>query len=935
MTPVEWQIVKRLFDACLNAPPEARAKVLAEADVPEAIRTETARLLNNLDGANDSFLQAPEAIQEVFRAPTRLAVGERLGPYEIVALIGRGGMGEVYRAHDSRLRRDVAIKVSAAQFSERFEREARAIAALNHPNICHLYDVGPNYLVMELVEGPTLAERLKQGAAPLETAIGIAKQIADALEAAHDKGIVHRDLKPANLKITPEGVVKVLDFGLAKPVSEPSQFEDKSSLSTEAMSLTQAGAILGTTAYMAPEQARGNVTDKRADIWAFGVVLYELLTGRRPFHGDDTMEILASVVRDQPNFSVVPQKFQRLLQRCLEKDPRTRLRDIGDAIPMLEDAPNAPAGAGTFHRVAYLVAISALSLALLGLTIMHFRGPLGAEPIRFQVPPPANSAFDIYLALSPDGRRLAFTASGANGVVRIWIRDLGTLEARVLNGTEGAASIIWSPDSTAIAFAVGQQLKKIDVVGGPAQTLCDSPNAIGSGAWSKAGVIVFGGRGAGPLRQVSEVGGAPSPVTVLDSVGYHSFPSFLPDGRHFIYYLSAGGSENQGIYLGSLDSKPEVQHSQRLVATRYGAVYAPSVSGGSGQILFLRDGTLMALPLDAKRLQITGDATPVAERVGNTNQYGNFSASNNGGLAYRTGSVGNTQFTWLDRKGKALGTVGEAGQYTTLRLSPDATRAAVRRSPSGDLSLLEFARGGSTRFTFTQAGVNDSPVWSQDGRYIVFKSNRSGRYDLYRKASNGTGEDEILLRSDQDKTPTSISHDGRFLLFSSADPKTAQDIWVLPLEGDRKPIPFLSTAFDESLGAFSPDGHWIAYVSNESGPIEVYVLPFTPPGPGGAARGAAAGKQQVSNGGSAGATPFWRADGKELYYRSPSGVVMAVDVSANPAFQHGTPHRLFDALANYLVDGTPDAERFLVGLPPDSGPQAITVVLNWQSALKK
>jgi len=573
------------------------------------------------------------------------------------------------------------------------------------------------------------------------------------------------------------------------------------------------------------------------------------------------------------------------------------------------------------------------ALAAVAVSVVHFReqAPV-AEPVRFQVPPPAKNNFDIYLALSPDGRRLAFTATGTDGLIRIWVRDLETLEARPINGTEGAQSLFWSPDSRTIAFGLANQVKKVDVAGGPPLTLCDSPNTVGSGAWSKSGMIVFGGRGAGPLRQVSEAGGAPSPVTELDSGGYHSFPSFLADGRHFIYYRSAGGPEKAGIYLGSLDSKANEQSSKRLVATSFGAVYGPASNGGSGRVLFLREGTLMAQPFDDKRLELAGEAVPVAEHVGSTNQYGNFSAAANGSLAYRTGSAGNTQLTWLDSQGKALNPVGEPGQYASLALSPDATRAAFRRAGGGDLWLMEFAHGVSTRFTFTQQGLNDYPVWSPDGKYVVFASNRSGRHELYRKAANGAGEDELLLQTDQDKFPTSWSRDGRFLLFSSTDPKTGLDLWVLPLDGDRKPTPFLRTEFQEGYGAFSPDGHWIAYLSTESGSTEAYVRPFTPPGSG--TPGAAAGKWQVSKGGSLAATPFWRADGKELYYRSQA--LMAVDVNASPTFQSGAPHRLFDALATFVVDAAADGKRFLVSLPQqESGPQAITVVLNWQAALKR
>ena len=610
-----------------------------------------------------------------------LSAGTRLGPYEILAPIGAGGMGEVYRATDTRLHREVAVKVSAERFSERFEREAKAIAALNHTNICTVHDVGPNYLVMELVEGPTLAERIKQGPIPLDEALKIARQIGEALEAAHEKGVVHRDLKPGNVKIKPDGTVKVLDFGLAKMDGGYATASENSPTLT--MGETKAGVILGTAAYMAPEQARGKQVDKRADIWAFGVVLNEMVTGKRLFGGEDLSEVLASVIKEEPRWDVVPPKLQRLLKACLEKDPKRRLRDIGDAWRLLEEppaplaAPSRSPGPGKRIGTAGWIAAGVFALAAGGVSVVHFReqAPV-AELVRFQVPPPAKNNFDIYLALSPDGRHLAFTATGTDGLIRIWVRDLETLEARPLNGTDGAGSLMWSPDSRAIAFGMGNQLKKVDIAGGPPLTLCDSPNTVGSGAWSKSGVVIFGGRGAGPLRQVSEAGGAASPVTALEGGGYHSFPSFLPDGRHFIYYRSAGGPEKQGIYLGSLDAKPNEQSSKRLVATSFGAVYGPSSNGGTGRVLFLREGTLMAQPFDDKRLELAGEAVPVAEHVGSTNQYGNFSAAANGSLVYRTGSAGNTQLTWLDSQGKALNPVGESGQYARHG-------ACSRRNPCG------------------------------------------------------------------------------------------------------------------------------------------------------------------------------------------------------------------------------------------------------------
>jgi Tol biopolymer transport system component len=884
-----------------------------------------------------------------------LSTGYRLGFYEIRAPIGAGGMGEVYRAGDTKLKRDVALKILPEAFARdadrmlRFQREAEVLASLNHPNIASIYGVeessGTRALVMELAPGPTLAERISDGPIPEDEAIHIARQIAEALEYAHEKGVIHRDLKPANVKITPEGAVKILDFGLAKALSgdDSAITGDAGNSPTLTMGATKAGVILGTAAYMSPEQARGKNVDRRADIWAFGVVLAEMLTGKRLFRGEDMSEILASVIKEEPRWETVPERFRPLLRRCLEKDPRRRLRDIGDAMALLEATatPIAVQSAAAPARrpwAAWTAAVLffVLAAAAVPFSVAHLREkPAVAQPMRFEIPAPPKASFEVYTSLSPDGRRLAFTAYSPDGVPRIWIRDLETLQARQLAGTENPASLWWSPDSRYVAFGRGQQLKKIDVAGGPAQTLCESKNAVGSGAWSKSDVIVFGGRGTGPLQQVSSAGGTPSPLTQLDTARqetFHSFPSFLPDGRHFVYFRRSSNVENSSISLGSLDAKPEEQNSKRLIPSQFSAAYAASSTPGAGHLLFLRDGTLMAQAFDEEKLELTGEPVPVAEQVGSSNQYGNFSASANDVLAYRTGAAGTLQLTWFDRNGKSLGTVGEPSLFARLALSPDSTRAAVRRSTaSGDLWLMDFMRGVSTRFTFDPS-QNDFPVWSPDGSRIVFHSNRGSRFDLYQKASNGAGTEELLLKSDQDKTPTAFSRDGRFLLFSSQDPKNGTDLWVLPMEGDRKPVPVLQTEFNERNAMFSPDMRWIAYGSNESGRAEVYVRPFAAPGSG---TSATSGKWQVSKDG--GDFPHWRQDGKELYFRLPGGAVMAVQVTPTPTtFEAGVPHVLFNYPAQAGVEPAPDGNRFLVeAFQQDQAAAPITVVLNWQSALRK
>jgi len=574
-----------------------------------------------------------------------LAAGTKLGPYEILALIGAGGMGEVYRARDPRLGRDVAIKVSNAEFSERFAREARSIAALNHPNICTLYDVGPSYLVMEFVEG-----RSPQGPLPLDEALRIAAQIRDALEAAHEKGIVHRDLKPANIMITPAGTVKVLDFGLAKAV-EPEPTANPETSPTLTMRATKMGMILGTAAYMSPEQARGQTVDKRADIWAFGVVLYELLTGRGPFADEDIAGTLAAVIHKEPDLTQAPEKVRRLLRRCLEKDPKKRLRDIGDAWELLDDVEqtHGPSGGAGFSLRNGLVITSVAIVLALALSFLAYRH-LTEETrvLKVSVLPPDKAAFNgnSLPAVSPDGRRVAFVAT-LDGKDQLWVRDLDSLAARALTGTDGADDPFWSPDSRSIAFFADGKLKKIEVAGGPALTLCDAARSFG-GTWSKNGVIVFAVGNVSTFR-VPAAGGSATPVTSPDRASGevdHRFPWFLPDGRHFLYTAFDRDIEKTGVYAGDLDSK-----NRKLVVAAYSnAVYAPP-----GYLLFVRERTLMAQPFDAGKLQTTGDAVPVAEQIdsaGPAVQH-QFSASQNGVLAYTSGrGAGNLQLTWFDRSGK-------------------------------------------------------------------------------------------------------------------------------------------------------------------------------------------------------------------------------------------------------------------------------------------
>jgi len=879
-----------------------------------------------------------------------LTAGDRLGPYEVLASLGAGGMGEVYRAHDTKLDRDVAIKVLPAALAQdperlaRFEREAKVLASLNHPNIAQIYGIEDRALVMELVDGQTL-----QGPLPLDTALNYVRLIADALEAAHDKGIIHRDLKPANIMITPAGVVKVLDFGLAA-VAQSSDPSNPANSPTLTISPTRAGMILGTAGYMSPEQARGKPVDKRADIWAFGVVLFEMLTGKPLFEGDTVSDTLAQVLTKEPDWAQVPAKVRRLLKKCLEKDPKKRLRDIGDAWELLEDAPASTASSRSrFSWVAWGVA-GMLLVALVALVFVHFREKTTVkEMVRFDISAPANTTFGNDAAtVSPDGRKIVFVATRADRKPMLWVRSLDSEEARLLAGTEDATLPFWSPDSRFLAFASGGKLKRIEATGGPAQTLCDAPTVVG-GFWTSDNRIVFGS--LGPLQQVSAAGGIPTPLTALDhsrNEQYHVFPAMLPDGHHFIYWRASIPQENGGIYVGSLDAKPEQQSTKKLLPDATPAVYVPSPLAGDapGFLLFVRGaeqssaasgGTLMAQPFDSKRLELSGEAVSIAEQV---LARGGFSASATGVLAFGIGGIqGSTQLAWYDQKGNVLSTAGETGEYQSLALSPDQTRVAYERAL--DLWLFDFARGVNTKFTFGNPSY--TPAWSADGSRIVFMSVRGNGWGIYQKASNLAGQEELLFQSPDPKgQPPDLTHDGKFLMYNalSSDGKQG-DLWILPMSGpaaDRKPRSFLRTEFEEGAGRFSPDVRWVAYQSNQSGKTEVYVLPFDESNPGSSAAG---GLHQVSKDG--GRDVHWSGNGKELFYLAPDGYLMSVEVNAaGGAFQTGAPQRLFKSpgagRGSWDVSG--DGKRFLIAAPPASGAASSAsrpfhVVVNWTQLLKR
>ena len=870
--------------------------------------------------------------------------GDSIAHYRITSKLGEGGMGEVWRASDTKLNRDVAIKVlpeavaTNADRMARFQREAQVLASLNHPNIAAIYGVEDGALVMELVEGPTLAERIAQAPVPLEEALGLARQIGDALEAAHEKGVIHRDLKPANIKLTADGRVKVLDFGLAKAMAGDASSGDAANSPTLTMRATVAGVILGTAGYMAPEQAKGKAVDKRADIWAFGVVLYEMLTGEALFGGETVSDTLAAVLTRDPDLERVPAPVRKLLRSCLEKDPKRRLRDIGDAWRLVEEAPVAPAVTAERARpVAWMVA-AGLALIAVALAFVHFReAPAQAPLVRFSVPPPEKGSFGEWLALSPDGRHLAFTGAGSDGVWRVWVRSFDALEPRPLAASEESSTItvFWSPDSRFLVFQSGGKLKKIDLAGGPPQTLCDAPTVMLGGSWNADGVILFGSN-SGPIMRVSSAGGTASPVTRLEqsrNEGLHTDPVFLPDGIHFLYFRHSGKPEDEGVFAGSLQAGPGEQSLKRVAATDYSPAYAPPRGGGPGYLLFLREGSLLAQQFDTGRLETVSETVPVADQIGVSISRAFFSVSGNGVLAYRTGSASVMQLKWYDREGHVLGNAAEGADYQDVSISPDGSRLAYDRSTQGPLRqiwILDIRRGIHSRFTFVPDGAH-SPVWSPDGLRMAFAAeSRNAIY--FQNVVNG-GDPKRVSEPGM-LNLSGWSPDGRFLLYTQA--RHGYDIMALPDSaggGERKPLAIADSEANEMHGQVSPDSRWVAYDSNETGRSEIYIRPF-PPG------GDRSGKWQISANG--GQQPRWRGDGKELFYIAPDGGLMAVDVKTQPALQPATPHTLFttpsitgNSLA-FQYDVTRDGKRFIVVAPSVSAvPAPATVVQNWQTELKK
>jgi Tol biopolymer transport system component len=888
-----------------------------------------------------------------------LAAGTRLGSYEVVAQIGAGGMGEVYRAHDSKLGRDVAIKVLPANFVNdperlsRFQREARMLAALNHPNIATIYGLeqsgGTSYLVMELVPGETLQERVKRdGPVPVEEALAVAKQIAEALEAAHEKNIIHRDLKPANVKVTPEGKVKVLDFGLAKAFAGDTANDDPSNSPTLSAAATMQGVTLGTAAYMSPEQARGKECDKRTDIWAFGCVLYELLTGKRAFDGEDTTEILAAVVKTEPDWTrlpaTTPVKVVDLLRRSLQKDKTLRLRDAGDARIEIQEALSAPSSVSPgiaapakgvralgWRGLILGVGISVFAAVIASLATWNLK-PSPPQPVTrtaINLPPGQQLAGldnGPSLAISPDGTHLAYVAR-QGGVQQIYVRAMDSLEVKAIPGTEGAATPFFSPDGQWLGFFANRKLMKVSLNGGTTLALATAP-FDGGAAWSSQGTIAFSPSNASALQQVSDVGGALKPLTSLGKGdGSHRWPDFLPGGKDVLFASGTAGAmfsnAQVGVQYAGTDKRQYL--IQGGLFPRYAA---------SGHLVYAQGGILMAVPFDPQRLTITGAGVPVAEGVmqSPTNGYAQFSLSATGSLVFVPGGVQAAQvrMVWVSRNGAEQPLAAPANTYLNPRLSPDGRRLAVGiLRQDSQVWQFDFSRETLTRFTF-EGTVNGYPAWTPDGKRIAFISNKEGPLNVFWQLADGSGGLERLTASDDLQTPSSWSPDGKMLAFNEITPTTGIDILVLR-QGDRKTQPFLQTPFNESAPRFSPDGRWLAYVSDESGRYEVYVQPY--PGPGG--------KWQISTEG--GSEPVWNPNGRELFYRS-GDKMMAVDIATQPGFTVGKPRMLFEGpyqptpvtFPNY--DVSPDGQRFLMLKHVDQAqatPTQINVVLNWFEELKQ
>jgi serine/threonine protein kinase len=867
-------------------------------------------------------------------------IGAQVGSYRIDARLGEGGMGVVYRATDTKLNREVAIKVLGdhlfdANARRRFQREAQMASALNHPHILTVYDVGEHadrqYLVTELVDGGTLQDWAQAEPHRWRAVVELMLGVADALAAAHDASILHRDVKPANILITKTGYAKLADFGLARLVED----DEARARGTRH---TATGAVVGTAAYMSPEQALGRKLDARSDIFTFGVVLYELLAGRHPFAGESDVVMLQAVIHAQPPPlpDEIPEALKSVVEKTLEKEPNDRYQSMRELVvdlrriarrssASLPQAKPAPRRTVTWLPWGIAAAAVAAFIVVVGLGALRRGAVAPTEPSEFAILAPDDTTFDerptnqtlTGPSLSSDGRRLAFAATDKDGVSRLWLRDLSSLAARPLNGTEAAEAPFWSPDGRSLGFFSGGKLRRIDIAGGPAQVLADAPLHIGA-VWTPDGTIVYC-PGPGPLLRVPATGGTAMPLTRLDP-GFiaDAFPQMLPDGRHVVF-VAARTPTDGDLAVASLDSPEATTSIPRSGVAPNGLVgYA-----APGYLLLLREGVLLAQPFDAARLALRGDAVPIANDVNSA------TVAQNGTLVYRRGRVlGLTEIAWRDRSGASLGTVASAGLYRSIALSPDGTRLAFDTlgTPTWpDVWVIDLQRGVTSRFTFGPMG-SIRPVWSPDGRTIAFNSGEPGAGEIYRRAANSASSAERLLELHANGGPTDWSADGRFLVYDRLDPKTANDVWVLPLDGGAEPRALLHESYNESQAQFSPDGRWIAYVSDESGIAQVYVQSFPD----------LTGKWQISRGGT---QPRWARGGKELFYLALDRKLVAVSYESADTFEIGKTEVLFETKLPPAVDHhtyavAPDG-RFLLDTPVAEASAPLTLVQNWTALLKK
>ena len=892
-----------------------------------------------------------------------LASGTRLGPYDITVQIGVGGMGEVYRATDTNLKRAVAVKVlpeSVAADSERlarFQREAEVLASLNHPNIAAIYGLeradGISALVMELVEGPTLADRIAQSAIPLDEALPIARQIAEALEAAHEQGVIHRDLKPANIKVRPDGTVKVLDFGLAKAIqgagtgtASGAGVSYSRTITSPAM-MTDVGIILGTAAYMSPEQARGKPADTRSDIWAFGVVLAEMASGQRLFDGETISDTIAAVLTREPDFDGIPPALRRLVRLCLAKDPRERLRHIGDAMALVDDS-SPTAAPGRARRVwtwAYATSLIGFAVMAMAVAWLAFRPRIVDDTVaRFYVDAPPGTAFNYTYtasAISPDGRQMVFRVATATEAPALWLRPLDTLMGRRIAGTDGADFPFWSTDGRSVGFFSAGKLKRVDVSGGSPIVLCDASDAdvmTTGGSWNADGVIIFGAPQG--VYRVSASGGVPTLIATVNGssgeTGYGA-PQFLPGGDRFLMFVRNEDPTQAGQYVSSLKHPNE---RNLLLATRNKVIFVPNEGGDSSYVLYLQDRTLLARRVDRRTLALIGDPVPMASNVAlfPPGFHASFWSSASGSLlAYRTESSDKPRLTWIFPDGKRQSETGTEDFYTHVRISPNGSRAAMELADGTgnmDVWTWDFARRVKTRQTFDPK-PDRSPTWAPNGHELAFSSLRTGVWQIFRKDVGSGQPEEQLTTGAGDKIVPDWSHDGRYLLFIQIGTTTAEDIWALPLDGDRRPFPVVQTPAIDTNPALSPDGRWVAYESSQSGRPEVLVTHFPRSGPPVDAKSP---WWQVSTQG--GSRPRWSGDGRALFYVSLDDVsIMRAEVrAAGAGFESDVP-RVFAEIpvmpvARSPFDVSADGRLLVLERTINQG-APLAVVTNWPASVAR